>query len=366
MRKTVFLLLILILAASCSFFQQGEDVSSKGAVFSLEKSDEIVYRGEIAGEIRRNEKYIYFSTWEGILYCVDVNLRKISWAFKAGSSISFPFLFSGNIYFYDEQNTIYCLDLSGREVWRKKSEKGISSHLGVAQGMVVFATSDGGITALNAFEGKVVWKFEGGGSSSPCPVFWDSLLIFSSGEGRLFFLNHGGKPINTFDAGVRAGSPLFIDGNFLYFGSTNGYFSCFNLIRRKLRWRADVGGKVVVPPLFDAKRIFIISWDSVLFALHKKSGSLLWWRTLPGRSYFKPAMVDGKIVVTSLSSKLVCFEAESGRKLGDYRLEREARSNPVWLNPYLVVSVFEPEQERGKLVFLKKTLPPNSRARGRR
>jgi hypothetical protein len=61
-------------------------------------------------------------------------------------------------------------------------------------------------------------------------------------------------------------------------------------------------------------------------------------------------------VVSSFSPTLVCFDIKTGVKKGTYEAGQEVRSNPVWLDPYLLISLFDYKQDEGRLVFLKKAV----------
>jgi outer membrane protein assembly factor BamB len=123
-----------------------------------------------------------------------------------------------------------------------------------------------------------------------------------------------------------------------------------------LKWRIKTGGKIVVPPVIAGRRIFFLSWNNVLFCLNKKNGHILWWDIIPSRSLYRLEISGTRIVVSSLSSLLVCFDTESGEKVGDFDAGQEVKSNPVWLQPYLIYSLYDELQDKGRLVFLKKVM----------
>ena len=92
----------------------------------------------------------------------------------------------------------------------------------------------------------------------------------------------------------------------------------------------------------------------------------MWWKTVPSRSYYRLEHSGNKIIVTSLSSRIVCFDANSGGAVGYFDSENEVNSNPMWIDPYLVFSHYDPQEDTGELVFLKKvvqlTLSPSEKS----
>ena len=73
----------------------------------------------------------------------------------------------------------------------------------------------------------------------------------------------------------------------------------------------------------------------MLYCLNKKNGTILWWNVIPSRSIYNVEIAGEKLVVSSFSSLLVSFKAESGAKAGNYNARQEIKSNPLWLDPLL-------------------------------
>ena len=61
-------------------------------------------------------------------------------------------------------------------------------------------------------------------------------------------------------------------------------------------------------------------------------------------------------MASSFSSTLVCFDTKTGLKKGTYEAGQEVRSNPLWLEPYLLISLYDHKKDEGRLVFLKKVV----------
>ena len=61
-------------------------------------------------------------------------------------------------------------------------------------------------------------------------------------------------------------------------------------------------------------------------------------------------------MVSSLSSVVTGFDIETGKKVGEFDARQELRSNPVWLNPYLLINIYDDQKEEGRLLFLRKII----------
>jgi len=344
MRKLIILSLILILLLSCSLFKSKTVPYPTGLIFPLEEEVRISYQGRIIDLVQQEGVNLYFSTRDDFIYCVNGQEKKIVWSFQAEGNLDSPvYLGQDNIYVYDRDAALYCLKKDGNLNWKKAIKESITSGVREEDGIIYFGTKKGTLFALNVSQGKKIWRFKAGSAIYSTPVKAEGMIIFGCDDHYLYFLD---------EDKIRA--PVLVDDNRLYFGSDDHYIYCLNLTKRKKRWKVKTGGKIITAPIIYKKRIFFLCWNGVLYCLHKKNGSILWWQTIPSRSYYQLAVVDGKIVVTSLSSLLVCFEAKTGKKIGNYKAQQTILSNPIWLNPFLLVNLYDFQADQGNLVLLKK------------
>jgi len=65
-------------------------------------------------------------------------------------------------------------------------------------------------------------------------------------------------------------------------------------------------------------------------------------------------VIDKKVVVSSFSPELVCFDIQTGENKGSFDASQEIKSNPVWFAPFMMVNLHDPENDTGTLLFLKK------------
>jgi len=357
MKKLTFLLLISLGLGFCSIFKPKTLPYPSGVSFPLEKAEEISYQGKIIDSMQKTDGLVYFSTLTGFVYSFSCLEKKILWKFEANNPLaSTPHLSKGRIYVLDRKNMLYCLDQKGQLQWVREIREKISSEVREDRDRLFLGTEEGGLLALNCLDGEMIWRFQAGSSIRSTPIFSDSWIIFGCDDGQLYFLNQRGKLLDKFNTGDMIEASPLIDENRLYFGSHDQYFYCLDLKKRRTRWKVKTGGKIISPPIIHNKRIFFLSWDSVLYAVNKHNGTILWWQTLPSRSRFRPEIIEDKIVVSSFSSTLVCFDIETGIQKGTYFAGQEVRSNPLWFDPFLLVNLYDHEKDEGRIVFLEKVV----------
>lgn len=355
MRKFILFALLCLPLWCCSFFRHKTNSYPKGVIFPLEREGEVRYRGEVIDHIEKKGNTLYLSTTKGFVYGIDGEKRRVIWRFRAKDSlVSPPFLGEKGVFVYDRNSVLYCLDRGGKLRWNRKIEERITSGVRESLGVVYFGTEKGILLALDEEKGQELWRFQAGGPIHSTPILAEGMVVFGCDDAHLYFLTERGSLLDKFASRGRIGSSPLADGKFLYFGSDDHFFYCLDLPKRRERWKTKVGCKVLGSPLTDEKRVVFLCLNGILYCLDKKNGTILWWRAVPSRSYYQLNRAGEKILVTSLSSLLVSFDLQTGEKVGEFDSGQEIQSNPLWFEPYVLVNLYNPDKERGRLLYLKK------------
>lgn len=365
MYKIATAAVMCVLTAGCALFHSKADPYPTGLIFPVQAEARKEYEGEIIDRIEKREDRLYFSTRNGMVFCVDSRTQETIWRSKvsddlAGASV----LGEENIYVHDSRHTLFCLNEDGKLIWEKNVPSGISSEILESGGQVYLGTPEGVLTALQSSDGRELWRYEAGGAIRSNPVTGEALIIFGCDDHNLYFVDAAGRPSGTYETGGAVFASLAVDEGLLYFGTDDHVFTCMDLKRRKRKWRVRTGGNVVVPPVFDRKRLYLSSWNNVVFCLNKKRGDILWWNTVPSRSRSRLELIGDKLVATTQSETAVCFDAETGQRRGTYTAETEIMSNVSWADPYLLVSTFDEELDMTHLDLLGKEVAVTLKSAG--
>jgi outer membrane protein assembly factor BamB len=355
MKKTSILLLFFIFFGCCSLFKAKIPPYPSGIIFPLVKEAELAYGGEIIAHLQKSENRLYLSTREGKVYCVDGQKREILWIYDAPDFLaSDPCLGEDVIYAVGERNSLYCLSTEGQLQWEKPFTNNITSEIKADDNKVYIGTDNGEFFCLSSEDGQELWQYQAEGAIRSNPVIWNNLVLFGCDDHHLYFLNQEGRLVSKFDTGGKLKATLLVDNDSLYFGTEDRYLHCVNLNPIKTKWKFQTGAETYIPPAIDDKRVFFLCWNCVLYCLNRKSGTILWWNSVPSRSYYRLEVIDEKVVASSLSSTVVCFGLRKGEEQGAFDATQEIKSNPVWFEPYLLVNLYDRDKDAGKLVFLKK------------
>ncbi|MEW5901945.1 MAG: PQQ-binding-like beta-propeller repeat protein [Acidobacteriota bacterium] len=354
--KKPWMVPVVVLASSCSLFQAKIAPYPSGVTFPLEEAGRIDYQGRIVGQLVQGEEgHVYFSTDQGIVYCLDGRGQKKLWQFAHRSPFGCaPALGPDKLVLWDRDNAVLCLDKDGKQLWKVKVSARLSSGAALDQERVYVGTEEGSLLALSQANGDLLWHFEAGWKIEAEPVLWGDLIIACSLNGSLNFVDRRGRSRGTFEIGgpIRI-SPL-VDGDRLYVGTEDSVFYCVNLKKWKRAWRFRAAGRLLASPRTDEKSVYFPASNSVLYAVNKKGGEIKWWWIMPARSAFRLEIESDKILATSFSPVFVCLEKKTGRELGRYDLKAEVRSNPLYLDPHLLIPITDSIPDQGEVVFLRK------------
>jgi outer membrane protein assembly factor BamB len=355
MKKSAVLLIVILFCQFCSLFKAKVIPYPSGVIFPMEKDQEISYEGEIISPLRKKDHFFYFSTRKGKVYCVDGLKREMLWQVDIPASLSSPpYLAEDRIYVNDSESTLYCVDLEGNILYKIAFMSKITSGIGVDKGQIFVGTEKGLLYCLSAETGQVLWQFQADDAVRSNPVIWQDTVLFGCDDHQVYFLDKKGGLSGKLDVGGRIGKTLSVDENLMYFGTDDRYLQCVNLKRQKIKWKIHSGGVTYVPPVVAGKRIFFLCWNCVLYCLNKNTGTILWWNSVPSRSFYRIEVIDARVVVTSFSPELVSFDIQTGESTGSFDASQEIKSNPLWFAPFMMVNLHNPENDTGTLMFLKK------------
>jgi outer membrane protein assembly factor BamB len=165
------------------------------------------------------------------------------------------------------------LDGKPREIWKVSVGRGILGAPAITSRVIVVASTDRWIYALDTRTGDAFWRRRGDGAFSTGPLV--------SG-GRVFVASEG--------TGGRVTSLRLRDGSRVWSTAT---------------------GDVAAPLTLNDSTLYGVNRDGVAFALHAGTGRLRWRRPV-GPSLGGPIIVGDRVVIATLRDSLVAIDATSG------------------------------------------------------
>lgn len=305
---------------------------------------------------------LYAAGEDGNLHAIDLVTRRLRWLFHAeGGIASTPTVAEGLVYFLSREGSLHALDAaSGAPRWafrtggearfaahglygqprdgRKRSDPWdfyLSSPL-VADGKVVFGSSDEHVYALDALTGTLVWAYKTGGMVHAAPALAGSRIIVGAWDSAVYALDlasgalawryqTGAEQKHSVMLGIQAAAS--VDGGTAYVGSRDGFLYALDVVNGQLRWRHDAKGSWVPgTPAVDARQVYMPTSDAgVLSVLDKTSGAKRHDVATRVWTFASPLLLGDSAVVATMDGQLRQVDTATGKLLWQFSTpERQA------------------------------------------
>lgn len=209
------------------------------------------------------------------------------------------------------------------KAWEYDSQYSITAAPALVDDKVIFGNRSGKITALSQSTGSKIWEFATNGPIFTEPAIDSIYVVVTSTDSNIYCLdNRTGDLIWTYKAAAPFVAHPAIDDKLIYVGGSDSKFRCINLEDGTLKW--DLMGieeYVECKPLIAEDRVIFGSWDTRLYALHKKYGSLKWvWTGKRSGKLYSPAVVhpvyaDGKVFVVAPDRVMTAIDIKDGKTI---------------------------------------------------
>ena len=166
-----------------------------------------------------------------------------------------------------------------------------------------------------------MWKNDFWPQSGGYPNHAMQNLVLSEGEVERIWsadIGQGSK-----DGLPLTAQPVLVDG-FIYTLDTDGRLSAFELDKGKRVWDVDVSNAKEDDPVisgglaFAHNLLFVTNGYSEVLAVSPENGAVVWRQTIPAPSRAAPTVMNERVFVTTLDSRLLALNVSDGSVLWDY------------------------------------------------
>ena len=188
------------------------------------------------------------------------------------------------------------------EAYISQNTQIIASH-----GLLYISTAKG-LYALNAENGRLVWRFDTELPLGNSPTVYENVVYVGGYDRKLHALDaQTGSHLWSFD-GAQAGydtNPLIVDGR-VFIGNRDGYMYAVGAHGSEhqgcLLWKFKTNGAIHLSAAYKDGKIFFASNDNFAYGLSSDNGELVWKSNkLPGDGYhsFWPVIYGDKVIFTA-------------------------------------------------------------------
>jgi outer membrane protein assembly factor BamB len=210
-----------------------------------------------------------------------------------------------------------------KATWTFASDANVISTPAVAGDLAIFGNQSGVIHAVSIKDGSKKWSVAAGGPVFSSPAVAGNNVVVGSADGYVYCLNTSDGKIQwkyKTEAAV-LGSPLIHQG-VVYIGGSDGHFRGIHIKTGNELWRfSGISGPVVSTPVVCKNNIIFGAWDTNLYALNRKDGTLSWkWNNgSPVRHYSPasctPVIHKGIIYIAAPDRYISAIDAATGKTL---------------------------------------------------
>jgi outer membrane protein assembly factor BamB len=206
---------------------------------------------------------------DGVVYAFEAKSGRTRWTYRTGGRVrSSPAIDGGTVYVGSWDGSLYAIDfVTGREIWRFDTKgrglnsadfgydrKSILSSAAISDGTVYVGSRDAHLYAVDAAKGTLKWSFDyekdGMTWSVSSPAVRDDVIYSATSDGRFVHALQAadGKELWRFQTPGFIWSSPSIAGSMLYVTSQPGVLYAIDLHSGKEAWRYPTRSGVLSSP----------------------------------------------------------------------------------------------------------------------
>lgn len=234
-----------------------------------------------------------------------------------------PAIVDGLIFITGYDGAVYALDdTSGDIIWRAKVADAIGSspvyHEGIVYVATEFYTPSGGMVALDAATGGVLWEDNRISDHAHSQAGIDTetgVFAVGSNDGNLYVWDLDTRSFRgTFETGNAIKGPICMYEGMAMFGSWDDTVYAVELATLDERWQYEVGANVMAGAAVhpDSDIVVIGAHDGIIHALDPQTGTRRWEFDTGGMVVGSPSIVGQTVLTGTYADALYALDVETG------------------------------------------------------
>ena len=221
-----------------------------------------------------------------------------------------------------------------REIWRFHTEEGVWAQPLLVGEMLIVASVDHHVYALDRSSGQLIWSLDLGGSVASTPLLANDRLYVGSFNKMFFELSLDGHILSTYSTQNWVwGSPAIDERGVLYVADLSGYVHALDSERNLQEvWSSQVAERGIRSgPVAYQDRVIVASRDGKVYWLDRRDGALINAREIDNR----PELLGDMLMLEPSESLdidaplLIVTSVDEGRLLIAFELD----GRQTWVYP---------------------------------
>lgn len=209
-------------------------------------------------------------------------------------------------------------------------------------GDVLVACRDGRLERWGPEAREPRWRRELGSPAATPPTVHGNLVVTATIDGWLHAVDaRDGANRFRVEVGPMV-SPAVSAGRLLLLPTRAGELHAFDARSHEVAWTYDVEGELWGPPAVGGRLVFVGSWGTQLHALALRSGDDVWSAKLAHPVTAAPVVAAGSLYLANEGGELLAFDLRSGRELARHRVAAgPVQASPLPYGDGLVVAALD-------------------------
>ncbi len=237
------------------------------------RSGRVVWTYYTEGPVRSSpfivDRHVFIGSDDAHLHIVNAVSGRRVLRVNLGAPIrSTPLVANENVFVGTESGDFFCIDFRGKIRWRTRAKRAITSSPQLAKGVIIYASLDGMLYAVDAKNGWRIWRFRMGRGTVSSPCIHDRFAYIGSADGKLYCVDiQTCKETWSFETEDQISSSPVVHKDGVYFGGVDGKVYCLDLKTGRLRWEFSTEGPITGTPLIHGDILYIGSTDHRFYAI---------------------------------------------------------------------------------------------------
>lgn len=246
-----------------------------------------------------NGSNVIVGDYKNTLTALNIQSGTVAWTFEEAKNryIGGALIVDDTILAPNADHNLYALDLNGNLKWTFTARQALWSTPIVRDDVVYLSSMDHYLYAINLKSGQLIWEKDMGGAIVYSPSFDTDTIFIATLANEVIAVNaNNGGTIwkNTSEVGLWS-QPEYHEG-IVYYGDTAGKIYAVSATDGSVIWDYAMGEMVSGAPAVIPEGIVFAGENGKLIALDF-NGNILWTRSVTGKLYTGPVMVDGMLIL---------------------------------------------------------------------
>lgn len=215
--------------------------------------------------------------------------------------------------------------------WQIQEDGDMGSAVAIADGKVIYTTTNGDIKAADLQTGKIRWRYKTGGKIYATPLVHANHVVVPSSDGKVYCLKlSNGKSAWIKETGMAIVSSPARSGELAIIAGSDGHCRAWNIRSGEQVWdQPGVKGFVETRPLVYGDKVLFGTWGNQFYALNAQTGAPAWeWTNGAANRMFSPAAVwpvafMGRAWIVSPDRYMTVIDTETGNTVWRHRDDQQ-------------------------------------------